>query len=74
MRLTFDTAERNEKFGRIQRQRSREQQLRKEKEASIPLQKDSESRSKSKVIPTRFMKSVGKRLFVGAKDRIERNG
>ena len=41
-RMAFDAAEKNEKFGCIQCQKSKE---RKGKEASIPLQKDSERQS-----------------------------
>ena len=45
-RMAFDAAERNERFGRIQFQRSkREQQQRKEKETSISLQRDNEKQS-----------------------------
>ena len=49
-RLAFDAAERNEKFGRIQYQRSK-RELQQWKKRSIPLQKDNESRSKKQSHP-----------------------
>ena len=59
LRLAFDAAERNGKFGRIQCQKGKECSSRgREKKASVPLQMDGESRSKGKVIPTSFLKII----------------
>ena len=52
LRMTFDAAERNGRFYRIQCQRSREQQQKKEEGTSIPMQKDSESQSKRQSHPS----------------------
>ena len=46
---------------------------RKEKERSISLQKDSENQVKGKVVPTSFLKKVGRGPFVRAEERRKRN-
>ena len=53
--MAFDAAERSERFGRSQCQRSREQQQqRKVEETIIPLQKGSKSQTKKQSYPSKL--------------------
>ena len=61
LRLTFDAAERNGKFGRIHCQRSKESSSRGKRKRVIFLCRSTvKAEVKSKVIPTNFMKIEGR--------------
>ena len=69
LRLAFDTAERNGKFGCIQCQRSKESRTRGRREKNIPLQEDRKIIVKGKVIPRSFLKTKGGEFYVEAEER-----
>ena len=74
-RITFDAAEKNGRFGRIQCQRSKESSSREKRKRRVLLcRRTARVEVKSKVIPTSFLKLEGRKVFVGAKDRRKRNG
>ena len=69
MRLAFDAAKRDGKFGRIQCQRSEESSRRKRKRRVFLCRRTVRAEGKSKAIPASFLKLEGRGCFVGAKER-----
>ena len=72
LRLTFDAAKRNGKFGRIQCQRNKEDNSTKKRKLFL-YRRTVRVEVKSKVIPMNFLKIEERGTFVGVKDRRERD-
>ena len=74
LRMAFDVAEKNERFGRIQCQRSEESRSRgKRKKRVFLCRRTVRVKVESKVIPASFRKIEERGTFVGAKHRRERD-
>ena len=74
LRMAFDVAEKNGRFGRIQCQRSEESRSRgKRKKRVFLCRRTVRVKIESKVIPASFRKIEERGTFVGAKDRRERD-
>ena len=73
-RMAFDAAERNGRFGRIQCQRCKESSSRRKRKRRVFLCRWTvKVKVGDKVIPASSLKIEGRRTFVGAKDRGERD-
>ena len=69
LRLAFDAAKKNEKFGRIQSHRSKESSSKGKRRKPVFLcRRTVKVEVKAKAIPTSFLKIEGRGKFVAAKD------
>ena len=74
VRLAFDAAERNGRFGRIQCQRSKESSSREKRKRRVFLcERTVRVKVEGKVIQVSFLKVEGRGMLVVAKDRRERD-
>ena len=70
LKLSFDAAERNGRFGRVQCQRSKESSSRQKRKKQVFLcRRTVRVEVKSKVVPTSFLKIVGRVSFVQEEER-----